>query len=64
MSEIIIERVKNSMGKEVKVFLKNGFRYAGKLTNFDEEHLEVLDYVSNAYKIIEIKEVKDMEVKG
>lgn len=63
MSEIIIERVKNSIGKEVKVFLLNGFRYAGKLTNFDEKYIEVLDTVSSSYKLILMDEIKDMEVK-
>ena len=63
MSEIIIERVKNSLGKEVKVYLLNGFRFAGKLTNFDQEHIEILDYISKAYKLILISDIKDLEVK-
>lgn len=63
MSEIIKERAKNSIGKEVKVFLLNGFRYAGKITNCDDNYLEILDYVSNSYKLIIFSEIKDMDVK-
>ena len=63
MSDILIERAKNSIGKEVKVFLRNGFRYAGKLTNADDKFIEVLDTVSKSYKLIEIIEIRDLEVK-
>lgn len=63
MSEIIKERLKNSIGSEIKIFLHNGFRYAGKLTNCDEKYVEILDTISSAYKIISIKEIKDIEVK-
>ena len=62
MSEIINKRASESLGKEVTIFLQNGFRFKGKLTNADAEYLEVLDYVSNGYKIIKIEEIKEMEV--
>lgn len=63
MSEIIKERLIKSLGKEVKIFLHNGFRYAGKLTNCDDNYVEILDKVSEAYKIISLSEIKDLEVK-
>ena len=63
MSEIIKKRVSESIGKEVKVFLHNNFRFEGKLTNSDEKYLEILDYRSQAYKIIEFTDIKDLEVK-
>ena len=63
MSEIIIERLKNSIGKRVKIYLENGFRYAGKLTNCDNEIAEVLDDVSSSYKLIKITDIKDAEVE-
>ena len=62
MSEIIKKRVSESIGKEIKIFLHNGYRYAGKITGCDENYIEILDYRSNAYKIIEISDVKDLEV--
>jgi len=63
MSEIIIDRVKKSVGSEIKIFLHNGFRFEGKLTNHDKKYIEILDKVSSAYKIIMIEDIKDLEVK-
>ena len=62
MSEIIKKRVSESIGKEIKIFLHNGYRYAGKITNGDEKYVEILDYKTNSYKIIEIVDISDMEV--
>ena len=64
MSEIIKKRVSESQGKDIKIFLHNGFRYAGKITNHDEKYVEILDYRSSSYKIIEFIDIKDLEVKA
>ena len=63
MSEIIKERVKNSIGKVAKIFLHNGFRYEGKITNSDEQYFEIFDIKSSAYKIIQFSDVNDMEIR-
>ena len=63
MSEIMKNRLKKSKGKEIKIFLMNNFRYFGLLKDFDEKYVEILDYKSNSYKIIEIENIKDLEVK-
>ncbi len=63
MSEIIIERLKNSIGKVAKVFLHNGFRYEGKITNCDDKYVEVLDFKTNSYKLIEIIDIKDADIE-
>ena len=63
MSEIINERLKKSKGKDILIFLNNGFRYFGKLKNFDEKYVELFDYKSNSYKIIELDDIKELEVK-
>jgi small nuclear ribonucleoprotein (snRNP)-like protein len=55
--------MKNSIGKKVKIYLENGFRYAGKLTNCDDGYCEVLDDVSSSYKIIKLTDIKDAEVE-
>lgn len=60
MSEIIIERLKNSIGKHTKIFLKNGFRYEGKITNCDDSYVEILE--ERGYKIISIKDISDIDV--
>jgi len=62
MSEIIKKRVSESIGKDAKIFLHNGYRYAGKITNCDDNYVEVLDYKTDSYKIIEIVDISDMEV--
>ena len=63
MSEIIKKRVSESLGKEAKIFLHNGYRYAGKITNNDDKYVELLDYKTNSFKIIEIVDISDMEVE-
>lgn len=63
MSEIIKKRLSNSVGKTVLVFLHNNFRYEGKVTNCDEAYLEILDFKTNSYKIISLKEIKEIEVR-
>jgi len=63
MSEIIIERLKSSIGKTAKVFLHNSFRYEGKITNCDDKYVEILDFKTDSYKLIEIIDIKDAEVQ-
>jgi len=62
MSDILIKRLKENKGKDIKIFLKNNFRYAGKLKDCDDKYLELFDYVSNKYKIIEVDQIRDCEV--
>jgi len=62
MSEILNKRLKENIGKEVKIFLKNDFRFAGKLRDCDEKYLELFDYKSNKIKVIEIDWIRDLEV--
>jgi len=61
MSELIKKRLKESMGKIVLIFLHNNFRYEGKITGCDEMYVELLE--PKGYKIIELKEIKEIEVR-
>ena len=63
MNEIIKKRLEQSRGKDIKIFLHNNFRYFGRLKDFDEKYVEIFDYKSNSYKIIEIENIKELEVK-
>ena len=63
MSEIIRKRLERSKGKDIEIFLHSNFRYFGKLKDFDEKYVEIFDYRSNSYKIIEILDIKELEVK-
>jgi sRNA-binding regulator protein Hfq len=63
MSDIMIQRLKESEGKEIKLFLHNGFKYEGKLTNSDEKYVEIFDYKTKSYIIKEIIDIRNIEVK-
>lgn len=62
MSEIITERLKNSIGSLVKIFLHNGFKFEGIITNCDEKYVEIIDDKIKGYKIIEIANISDLDV--
>ena len=63
MSEILLKRLKESEGKDIKIFLNNGFHYTGKCLGSDEKYVEILDYKINAIKILLVEDIKDMEVR-
>jgi len=64
MSELIKERVKNSLGKTITIFTTNDFRYRGKLINADEIYLEILDFKKNSFKLLKYEEIKEFEVEN
>ncbi len=60
----MMKRLGESKDKIIKVVLKsNGWRYRGRLVNFDEKYVEILDFVSNNFKIILIDDIKDLGVE-
>lgn len=61
MSEIIKNRLKNSIGNKAKIFLHNGFKYEGEVISCDDEYVEILE--EKGYKIIEIKDISDLNVE-
>ena len=63
MGELIKKRVNESIGKVVLIFLKNNFRFEGKITNTDEDFFEILDFKSRGYKLIRFDEIKEMEIR-
>ena len=62
--EILKQRLKKSIGKNILIFLKNGFRYEGKITNSDDFYVEILDKKIDGFKILEISKISDIELKG
>ena len=62
MSEIVSERLKKSIGKRVKVFLYNGFRYEGVISGCDKIHLEIIE--AKGFKIIPISEINDLTIEN
>ena len=61
MSEILIARLKKSIGNSAKIFLHNGFKFEGKITNCDNKYVELLE--NRGYKIIEIIDISDVDIK-
>lgn len=61
--DIMKERLRSSDGKVIKVLLEsNGWKFKGKLTNYDDNYIEILDFVMNGYKLILISDIKTLEV--
>lgn len=55
--------IRENKGKKVLIFLQdNNFRFEGKILNFDEKYLEILDSKTNNFKIILIENIKEIEV--
>ncbi len=63
MSDVIKKRLSESEGKDIKLFMYNGFKYEGKLTNSDDVWVEILDYKTNSYVLKKIIDVRNVEVK-
>ena len=64
MNELIKKRSTENIGKEIKIFLLNNFRYFGKLKNCDNNFLELYDYRSSSYRIINFSEIQSIEFIG
>ena len=64
MEDVMMKRLIDSVGKDVKLVLQNGFVYAGEITGCDEKHLEILDYKTNSYHVFDLEYIKDAEVKA
>ena len=56
------ERLKESVGSSAKIFLINGFKFEGKVTNIDDKYLELLE--PRGYKILLLSEISDVEIKN
>lgn len=60
----MMRRLGESKDKIIKIIIKsNGWKYRGRLVNFDEKYVEILDFVSNNFKIIRIDDIRDLEVE-
>lgn len=64
MEDILNKRMIESVGKDVKLVLQNGYIYSGKITNCDEKYLEILDSKTQTYHVIDLTNIKDVEIKN
>lgn len=62
--KVIKDRLKKSIGKRAEVFLNNGFRYFGIISNCDDVWLELFDFKIKGYKIIKIEDINNLDIYG
>ncbi len=46
MNEILKEELENNIGKDISLFLKNGFRYRGIVLAVDEDSIKINDVIA------------------
>lgn len=62
ISKIMIDRLKASIGCNAVLFLHNGFRHEGKITNCDDQYVELLLTKNSKYKVQEINQISDADI--
>ena len=61
VSELLVNRLKSSVGVNALIFLKNNFRFACRIVNCDDEFVEVYDLKKFKPKFIRISEISEFE---
>jgi len=62
ISQVMIDRLKKSIGSNAVLFLKNNFRFEGVITNCDDQYVEILQKSNSKYKLIELDRISDADV--
>ena len=52
----------NLKSKKIKIFMKNGFVFRGKVLNQDSKFIEIFDEVKDQERIIAVSEISNFEV--
>jgi len=63
VSELLVNKLKNSLGLEALIFLLNGFRFESKIINCDGEFVEIYDLKKFKTKFIRVSEIAECELK-
>jgi len=63
MTDILKNRLIESIDKTLLIILTNDFRYKGKLRDVDDSCIELLDFKSNSIKVLAISDIKRLEVE-
>lgn len=64
MNEEMIKRMNEFKGKDITIFLKNGFHYFGRLLSNDEKWVEILDYKTNSFRLFSFDDISNFEIKN
>ena len=62
VSELLVNKLKSSIGLKVILFTSNKFRYEGKLLGIDEEFVEIYDFRKLRNKLIKISEIIEGDI--
>lgn len=60
MEGILHEKLKTNVGKNIVIFLKNNFRFEGKLLNYDNKFIDIFDNHKNHSILINVLEIKEV----
>jgi len=60
--DLMKNEVKENLEKTVRVVQRNNFIYTGKIINFDEKSLKILDFRSNHYHTIKFDWLEHLEI--
>lgn len=64
MSELIKKNCEDNKGKDITIFLLNGFTFKGRLLEFDDVFIEIFDYRSQRKKTFRIDTIKEFDWEG
>lgn len=62
MEDLMKKKLGENKGKVVQVVLFNNYRYRGKVLNFDDNWLEILDIKTDKLFLFSFKDIKNLEV--
>ena len=64
VSEVVKNRLKNSVGKYAEIFLiETNFVYRGKISGCDDDYVEIIQNHNSKFKLIKLSSIKDAEVE-
>ena len=61
VSEILITKLKSSVGLSGIIFLENGFRFESKILNCDDEFVEIYDIKKSSNKFIRLSQIAEVD---
>ena len=57
------DKLEKLRGKKIILFTMNGFRFQGSVKDVDDTFIEIFDDIKHVMKMINIKEIAEIEVK-
>ena len=62
VGELLVNKLKSSIGLKVILFTSNKFRYEGKLLGIDGEFVEIYDFKKLRNKLIKLSEIIEGDI--